>query len=259
MFPNTTAFSSIIEKNVISNTDHSFILAKGGSSGGSRGGGFSSGRSSGGGWGSKSSSSPKSSPSKSSSGWGSKSAPAAKPAAPKAPSQKAIAAQEVTKGGALNGKRTPTKMTSTEKKADQAAYKAATTNGTAFKTRAEAVETFKKTADTKYPSTFASQPAARPSYIPEKQSIGGKDVTISYNQAGGGYGYMDPITNLFILYSVASMASNDHQDKLMTQQGYYVGEPVPYKSPVLAIFIVFIAVCVVVGLLWCFWDKTKIG
>jgi len=257
----------------VKSDDNSFQMAKGGSSGGSRSSSSSS-RSSGSsrsgsssskssGWGgsskSKGSSSSKSSgwggssksdksssaSSNKSSGWGGSSKSKSDSSTTKSNSigwggsKKSKEASVKASSKSLSGSRDSNKMSNSEKSADVAAYKSAVTKGTAFKTKAEAVDSFKKVADTKYTSKFEKEPTARPEYIPNDYSVGGKTVPITYNQMSGGYGYTDPITNAFILYSLASMASDSHRDVVMAKDGYYVGEPIkPSHGLIVAIMLI---------------------
>lgn len=75
----------------------------------------------------------------------------------------------------------------------------------------------------KYTSKYATKPATRPSHVPATTSVGGKQVNITYNQAGGGYGYMNAL-GTFMMYDMMSDALM--RDRMMTSNGYlYQGHP----------------------------------
>ena len=176
-----------------------------------RGGGFSSSRGSSSrssSWGgsSKSSSSSKKS---TGSGWGEPAKSSTKSGYSSGGKSDKTPTSTTGNSNSLSGTRSPASKntTPTQQKADSAAYKAAQQKGTAFKTKAEATSYFKKNADTKYPSKFEVKPTTRPEYIPEKYMVNGKSVNVSWNPTHSSYGYVDPISNAFVAYSVANMAS----------------------------------------------------
>ncbi len=115
--------------------------------------------------------------------------------------------------------------------ADRNLYQRAKTNGTSFSNRTDAVSNFKSRYAGQYPTSFAREPSSRPSYIPQTTMVGGRNVTIIYNSGYGGYGYMNPLTNAWIMYDLWS----DHvmMDRMMYNQGYYYGaSPMGYGPPV---------------------------
>ena len=134
-------------------------------------------------------------------------------------------------------------------KADVAAYKEAASSGKAFKTKAEATQTFTKNIDKECPSKFTAEPSVRPTYIPQSYSCpSGQNVTINYNRSYGGYGYMDPLTNAFVLFSAASMLSASDHERIMMQHGYYVGDPPVYHSSIVSQIFVGCIVLLVFGI-----------
>jgi hypothetical protein len=109
-------------------------------------------------------------------------------------------------------------------KADKALYEQAKTKGTAFKTRDEAVNTFKQQNENKYKNQFSSEPAQRPNYVPEYYSgPGGARYSVSYRSDLGGYGYHDSSLGRWMLYS--TMADAVMVNSLMHSHGYYYGPP----------------------------------
>jgi hypothetical protein len=109
-------------------------------------------------------------------------------------------------------------------KADKALYEQAKTKGTAFKTRDEAVNTFKQQNESKYKNQFSSEPAQRPNYVPEYYSgPGGARYNVTYRSDLGGYGYYNPSLGQWMLYS--AMADAVMVNSLMHSHGYYYGPP----------------------------------
>ena len=108
--------------------------------------------------------------------------------------------------------------------ADRALYDKAKMRGTVYKSRDEAVTAFKAQHQNEYPSTFASQPAARPDYIPQSTTVNGSPVPVIYNPQYGGYGYYN--SGRWQMYSVfldAAMLAT-----LMHHNNYYYGPPPAY-------------------------------
>lgn len=92
-------------------------------------------------------------------------------------------------------------------------------------TKAQSMDKFKSdpAMKSKYTSKYSSKPATRPSHVPQTTQVGGKTVNITYNQAGGGYGYMNAL-GTFMMYDMMSDALM--RNRYMTQNGYlYAGHP----------------------------------
>lgn len=107
-------------------------------------------------------------------------------------------------------------------KADKALYQKAKANGTTFKTRKEAQSSFQKNHGSKYPSKYSQQPSQRPSHIPNKTTVDGRNVDVTYNRAQGGYGYYSPGGG-WMMYSVVRDVTM--MSMLMGHHGYYYGGP----------------------------------
>ena len=114
---------------------------------------------------------------------------------------------------------------------DKVAYEKATKNGTAFKTKEEAISSFKTTHGAKYTSTFPKEPVTRPTYIPQTTNVGGRDYNVSYNQDRGGYGYMN---NLGTFMMFDAMTDAVVMSSLMNNHGYYHGSPYQATHPVVS-------------------------
>lgn len=157
-----------------------------GSSGGGRS--FNSSRSIGGSWGgSKSSGSSwgKSSTSKSSgSSWGSRTT------APKATSK------------SPSSSKTSSALSRQQKVTQKTTQLSAVKKQEAAKTSLSKMKSDPKIAS-QYKSTYATQPATRPEYIPQTYKSGGNTYNISYNSGYGGYGYMGP-GGSWMMYDVMS-------------------------------------------------------
>jgi len=109
--------------------------------------------------------------------------------------------------------------------AQQKSFEASKKNGTSKMTKQQSMDKFKSdpAMKSKYTSKYASKPATRPSHVPATTSVGGKTVNITYNQAGGGYGYMNTL-GTFMMYDMMSDALM--RDRMMTNNGYlYSGHP----------------------------------
>lgn len=65
---------------------------------------------------------------------------------------------------------------------------------------------FKSKNASKYPSTFSTQPATRPSYIPPKTTVNGKEREIQYNPTYGGYGFFDDLGKFMIYDAITDIA-----------------------------------------------------
>ena len=102
-------------------------------------------------------------------------------------------------------------------------------NGTAYKTKAEAQKAFKAKHGSKYTSKYTSEPTTRPSHIPQTTTHNGQTVNINYNQAQGGYGHWSgggPGIGTWIMYDALSDAVM--YNALMSNHGYhYGGAPAP--------------------------------
>jgi hypothetical protein len=107
-------------------------------------------------------------------------------------------------------------------------YDSAKRNGTLFSSKAEASSAFRSRYAKDYSTRFASEPAARPSYIPSSYSVGGRSVNVVYNAGLGGYGYLHPILGTWILYDALSDAAM--MDQAMSSRGYYYGGAPVYVS-----------------------------
>lgn len=71
-------------------------------------------------------------------------------------------------------------------------YERAASQGTAFKTRDEAVARYRADNASKYKTDFATEPATRPSYVPTTTTVNGSNYNVEYNRDRGGYGYNGP-------------------------------------------------------------------
>ena len=112
--------------------------------------------------------------------------------------------------------------------AQRGLYDSAKRNGTLFSSKTEASQAFKSRYSKDYASTFASEPAVRPSYIPNSAVVGGRDVNIVYNPGLGGYGYLHPGLGTWMLFdALADAAMLDHA---MSNRGYYWGGAPVYVS-----------------------------
>lgn len=164
---------------------------------GGRSGGFSSGRSSG----FRSSSPSRSTPSKPS-------------------TSKPSTTSKSTKPSSTSRSTTPTR-TATQQKS----YEAAKKNGTAFSSKSQAISSFKSDPkmQTQYTSKYSTQPATRPTHIPQTYSSGGQTYNINYNSQYGGYGYMGP--SGWIAYDFMTMATAAHMASAMSHHNYYYDAP----------------------------------
>lgn len=106
-------------------------------------------------------------------------------------------------------------------------YESAASNGTLFQSRAAAAEAFRGKYAQNYTSSFASEPASRPSYIPSTAFVGGRTVNIVYSPTLGGYGYYHPSLGRWILYDALA---DSVLDQVMYDRGYYWGSAPVYVS-----------------------------
>ncbi|MFA6508790.1 MAG: hypothetical protein WCT14_22015 [Treponemataceae bacterium] len=102
-------------------------------------------------------------------------------------------------------------------------YDNARRNGTLFSSKTDAQSAFKDRYGSQYGTKFASEPSARPAWIPQTSTIGGRNVNILYNPSLGGYGYMDSLGR-WMLYD--AMADAVMMNSLMNRHDYYYGSPV---------------------------------
>jgi hypothetical protein len=150
-----------------------------------------------------------------SSGWGSAFRPTLR-ASPKAQAPRATALT-----GGIPGRRSSAS-------AQRSLYDSARKNGTLFSSKAEASQAFKSRYAKDYGSSFASEPAARPSYIPSSAMVGGRNVNIVYNQGLGGYGYLHPTLGTWMLFDALGDAMM--MDSVMSSRGYYWGGTPAYVT-----------------------------
>ena len=113
-------------------------------------------------------------------------------------------------------------QTSAKSKADRALYQKAKSKGTAFKSRADAKQSFEKQYGQQYSSKFDKKPAVRPNHIPQNTKVDGKTTPVNYNPQFGGYGYYGP-GGRWMMYS--AMADVAMLGMLMNRHSYYYGEP----------------------------------
>jgi hypothetical protein len=109
-------------------------------------------------------------------------------------------------------------------------------------------------------NTFKSEPSSRPSYIPSSTTVGGRSVTIVYDNRYGGYGYIDPLTNAWVNAMTINAIADAAIDYNMAMNGYrYQGDPfnrapvVVHHSPMgmwgfFGLLIVLIAIVVVIAI-----------
>ena len=194
------------------------VMAKGGSSGGGRSSSSSSSRSSSSSH--KSSSTPKSTPSKS---WGDSKPSTSKPSTSDSKGWGNTSSQPKS----ITPKTTKTPTTPADKARQtqfiesKTKYDSAQKSGKVFQSRDQAVNKWKTENAGKFENKFTTPPAKKPDYIPNTYSSPtGYSAPISYNQQYGGYGYMDAL-GTFILWD--AMTDIAFQNNHMNQSGYYVG------------------------------------
>jgi hypothetical protein len=152
------------------------------------------------------------------SGWGSATKPLFKaPSAKSSPALGSSAPRFLGIGGSRMGV-----------SAQRGLFASAQRNGTLFSSKTEATQAFRSRFAKDYGSTFAAEPAARPSYIPSSTIVGGRSVNVVYNSALGGYGYLNPVLGTWILYDALADASM--ADNIMYGRGYYWGGAPVYMS-----------------------------
>lgn len=107
--------------------------------------------------------------------------------------------------------------------------------GTAFKTKEEAVTAFKTKHANDYNTKFSSEPSKRPDYIPMTTQIGGREVPVQYDSRQGGYGFLD--TNgkwrtYEVIRDVAMLGLLMHRDNYAYgPPPGYGGYPAQYGGP----------------------------
>ncbi len=142
--------------------------------------------------------------------------------------------------------------------------------GKKYGTKAAAETAYRQKMASQNTYTSSTPPATRPDYIPQTVSTGGRNVNVTYHALPGGgygYGYMDPMTNVFVTLTTAHMIADAAR---MNAYGYgdydAYGRPVyhqPYVAPVpaqhtvvhhegtsgFAIFMWVLVGCAVVGVI----------
>lgn len=68
------------------------------------------------------------------------------------------------------------------------------------------VNDFKKNNAGKYPSTFATPPASRPTYIPPVTKHNGKDRPVEYNPQTRSYGFFDDLGKFMVYDAITDLA-----------------------------------------------------
>lgn len=139
--------------------------------------------------------------------------PASKPAATK-PSSSSTVTKPSSKSNVVTQKY--------KSATDKAIYEKAVKNGTVFKTKDEAISSFKTTHGAKYTSTFPKEPVTRPTYIPQTTTVGGRSYNVTYNQDRGGYGYMNSLGTWMMFDAMTDAVV---MSSLMNNHGYYHGSP----------------------------------
>jgi len=96
----------------------------------------------------------------------------------------------------------------------------------------------------------STPPKIRPAHIPQTVVIGGSSLSVGYYPIGGyyGYGYMDPITRMYVACAAAHMIADANA---MQSAGYGHwnddGTPVRYGNSFMGLFI-FLGICGVVAI-----------
>jgi len=125
------------------------------------------------------------------------------------------------------GSVSPQTSTRVGSKVEVSRYQSAVKSGKAFTTRESAVADFKAKNANTFTNKFTSEPAKRPSYIPNVYRSNGQTHTVVYDRQYGGYGYWNgggPGLGTWIMYDALSDAAM--MNTLMSRQNYYVGPPV---------------------------------
>ncbi len=132
-------------------------------------------------------------------------------------------------------------------------YDNARSKGTLYSNQGEASSAFRQKYGSSYSSTFAAEPASRPSYIPATTMIGGRSAGVMWNPGLGGYGYFDSLLGRWMLYDAigdVAMATG-----LMAGHGYAWGAPPVYASHgatfidlAFGLFLLFLLVVVVINI-----------
>ncbi len=94
-------------------------------------------------------------------------------------------------------------------------------------TKPQVVEQLKKSPDLekKFPTRFSSEPTVRPAYVPQTyRATNGQNVNITYNN--GGYGYMDPVSHIFMTLAIADMLADDRVVQVVSNQQGYSTQPI---------------------------------
>jgi hypothetical protein len=154
------------------------------------------------------------------SGWGSATRPSLK-ASPFSASRPALSPSSTPRLGGISGTRSGIS-------GQRGLYDSARRNGTLFSSKTEATQAFRNSYARDYSSSFASEPPIRPSYIPPNTYVGGRSVSILYNPALGGYGYIHPLLGTWMLFDALSDAAV--LDHAMSSRGYYWGGAPVYVS-----------------------------
>jgi hypothetical protein len=121
--------------------------------------------------------------------------------------------------GSTWGSSSSTKSPSSPKmsSADSALKAKATSTGVSYKSKDEAIATFRKENAVKYNTTFVKEPSIRPTYVPRTTIIGGVNHTVIYDTRYHGYGwYVGPIWYPYSPLQDAAMMSI-----LMANNGYH--------------------------------------
>lgn len=142
----------------------------------------------------------------------SRSKPASRPSKTRVAPKRISKPKSSSKRSVTTPKRTP---------AQQKSFETAKKNGTVFKSKTAAQSAFKKNNAAKYPSTYKTKPATRPSHIPQTTMVGGKSVNVIYNVDRGCYGY--GMGSAFSPYN--SFADLAMLSILMRQNHYVVNSP----------------------------------
>lgn len=101
---------------------------------------------------------------------------------------------------------------------DNALRQKALQSGTAYKTKDDAINSFKSKNADKFPTKFSSEPKTRPDYIPNTYTSGGNTYNVVYNSNFGGYGYYNGL-GAWIAYDVMTDALM--MNALMARNSYY--------------------------------------
>lgn len=119
------------------------------------------------------------------------------------------------------------------------------------KPKDEYIKDFRAKNAQKYTTTFDTQPATRPAYIPPTYNYGGKPRSVEYNPQTRSYGFFDDLGKFMVYDAITDIA----MDSFRQDSNRYAASQSSNSGAGVGIFVILLVVVAVGGGAWYFMYK----